>query len=58
MIQILGDLEVKHVVGLMSMIQILGALKVKHVVGLPDCAKIAVDKDGVICVALNCWYIW
>ena len=26
-------------------------LKVKHAVTLHDCAKIAVDEDGVICVA-------
>jgi len=31
------------------MIQVLEALKVKHAVGLPDCAKVAVNEDGVIC---------
>ena len=35
----------------LSMIQILRTLEVKHAVGLSDCAKIAVDEDGVIFVA-------
>jgi len=36
---------------LVSMIQVLGSLKVKYAVGLPDCAKIVMDEDNVICVA-------